>query len=273
MKKLALLFIFLLFPATGFAASERFVVYYGDKLPAEKFADYDVIVFDSDAHPDLAPLKGKTLLGYVNIGEAENYRSDFKELKKQKLFLGENKAWKDHAVIDIRKSEWKNYVLDILIPKTLQQGFSGVMLDAIESPLQRENDNAQQYSGMHEAAADLIGSIRVRFPDIKIMLNRGFEILPQVAEDIDMVMAETIYTDWQPGQEHPIIQPEKTYDAYVAMLAEAKRAAPALKIYTLDYWPAKDAKQVSAIVARQREEGFIPYVAPSLDLQTLGKVL
>jgi uncharacterized protein (TIGR01370 family) len=269
MKKLVLLLI-ALFPALAFAATERFVVYYGDKIPAAKFADYDVIVFDSDTHPDLAALKDKTLLGYVSLGEAEKYRGYFKELKKKKILLSDNKVWKDHAVIDIRKPEWKDYVLEILIPATLKQGFSGVMLDTIDSPLALENEHPKQYPGMHQAAVELIGSIRSHYPDIKIMLNRGFEILPQVADDIDMVMAETIYTDWQPGQKHPIVQSQKDYDAALAMLSEAKRVAPALKIYTIDYWPAKDRAGIKTIYARQRQAGFVPYVAPSLGLQTLG---
>jgi uncharacterized protein (TIGR01370 family) len=270
MKILLLVLLISLLPAVGFAANERWIVYYGDKLPASAFAAYDVIVFDSDAHPDLKPLKGKTLLGYVSLGEAENYRSYFNDLKKQKLLLGDNKAWKGHAVIDIRKPEWKAYVLDKLIPATLKQGFNGVMLDTIDSPLALERDDAKKYRGMHEAAADLIVSIRSRYPEIKIMLNRGFEVLPQVAEEIDMVMAETIYTDWQPGRKNPVIQPKEHIDAYGAILTEIKHVAPAIKIYTVDYWPAKDTKEVKAIYAHQREAGFIPYVAPTLDLQTIG---
>jgi len=269
MIKLLLILIVLLFPAASYAAAERWVVYYGNQLPPSAFSSYDVIVFDSDNHPDLAPLKDKTVLGYLSLGEAESYRNYYNDLKKQKLLLTDNKAWKNHAVIDIRKPEWKAYVLDILIPATLKQGFDGVMLDTIDSPLALEHDNAKKYAGMREAAADLIGSIRVRYPTMKIMLNRGFEVLPQVAEEIDMVMAETVYTDWQPGKK-PVIQSKEQVDAYVATLAEVKRIAPAVKIYSIDYWPAKDTTQVADIYAFQRQAGFVPYVAPSLDLQSIG---
>jgi len=270
MIKLLLILIILLFPAASHAANERWVVYYGDTLPASTFTSYDVIVFDSEHHPDLTLLKGdRTLLGYISLGEAESYRSYFNDLKKQKLLLGNNKSWKDHAVIDIRKPEWKTYVLDVLIPSVLKQGFDGVMLDTIDSPLALERDQPKHYTGMREAAASLISSIRVRYPTIKIMLNRGFEVLPQVAEEIDMVMAETIYTDWQPGKK-PVLQPKQEVDAYAATLAEVKHIAPALKIYSIDYWPSADTKQVAAIYAHQRQAGFVPYVAPALDLQTIG---
>ena len=57
--------------------TERWVVYYTDKLPASAFEQYDLIAFDSDSHPPIADLKakGKTLLGYISFGEAEDYRS------------------------------------------------------------------------------------------------------------------------------------------------------------------------------------------------------
>ena len=270
MRALLSLLFLLALPAAAWSAEERWAVYYGDKLPAEQFVGFDVIVFDREHHPPLETLQAKTLLGYISLGEAESYRGDFDEVKQKGFLLGRNEQWKDHAVIDLRKPEWKAYVLDVLIPATLAEGFGGVMLDTIDSPLQLETDQPEKYKGMREAAADLIRSIRARYPDIKIMLNRGFDILPQVAGNIDMVMAETIYTDWQPGKKNPVLQPQEEYAAYVTTLKEAQRVSPTLKVYSLDYWPSKDEKQVRAIYARQRSEGFIPYVAPTLSLESLG---
>lgn len=260
-------------PVAGCTAGERWVVYYSDKLPAEQFAEFDVVVFDREHHPLLAPLKDKIKLGYISLGEAETYRDDFKSLKQKKIFLTDNPLWKGHIIIDIRKPAWKKYVLDVLIPATLGEGFDGIMLDTVDSPVYLENDNPKKYRGMREAAVDLIRSMRERYPDMKIMMNRGFDILPQVASDIDMVMAETIYTDWQPGTKHPVIQPERTYADYLATLNEARRISPKLKVYTIDYWPAEDEQQVRAIYSRQREEGFVPYVSPSLDLDQVGSSL
>ncbi len=268
--KRALLLLGLLLCAPAFAQStERWVVYYGDKLPASAFVPYDLIVFDSDHHPPLAPLKaeGKTVLGYISLGEAETYRSYFGAIKSKHLLLGANKSWKGHFVIDMRKQEWQQVVIDELIPPILAQGFDGIMIDTIDSVIQPEIDHPAQYAGMQGSAVLLIRSIREHYPNIKIMLNRGFEILPQVANDIDMVMAESTLGDWQPGAKKPRLI-EKEYAHYVEQLQAARLSAPSLKIYSIDYWPAKDKPGVRHIYSIQRAQGFIPYVGP-LDLQNV----
>jgi len=244
------------------AAPERWVVYYTDKLPAEKFSSFDTLIFDSDSHPPLAPLKvkGKTLLGYISLGEAEKYRKFYPAIKQKGLLLKANKLWKGHTIIDVRKQAWADMVVNELIPGILAQGFDGIMIDTI--------DSVTQYDDMREGAMNLIRAIRARYPDIKIMLNRGFEILPYVAKDIDMVMAESTYTDIQPGAKKAIIVPEATQREYMNILTQAKQAAPGLKIYTIDYWPLKDIAGVKAIYAAQRARGFVPYVC-KLDLQSL----
>ena len=63
---------------SGAMAADDFhwLVYYSDKAPSEAFKGYDLIVFDSQFHPPLRPLldRGKTLLGYLNLGEASENR-------------------------------------------------------------------------------------------------------------------------------------------------------------------------------------------------------
>ncbi len=259
----ALLFCLMLCAAPAFAAPEKWVVYYNDKLPAEAFMGYDLVVFDGQHHPPLAPLKekGKIVLGYLSLGEAENYRPYFKELKKKKLLLAANPHWKGHYYIDIRKAAWREYVVETLIPALLEKGFDGVMFDTIDSPLYTETVDPKRYDGMREAAIQLIEIVRARFPNIKIMLNRGFEILPDVAPDIDMFMAESIYTDWRTGKKTASFVPETTHTYYMDTIRAAQAKAPLLKIYSIDYWPPKDTDGVKNIYAKQREYGFVPYVS------------
>lgn len=243
---------------------ERWVVYYTDKLPASAFDTFDLVVFDSDAHPPLAPLKaqGKTTLGYISLGEAEKYRSYFAKIKKKRLLRQANQMWKGHYIIDVNNPEWDAMVIHDLIPPILAQGFDGIMIDTI--------DSVTQFEEMRPGAIRLIKAIRTHYPDIDIMLNRGFEILPQVAGDIDMVMAESTYTDWQPGSKKAHLVDKETYQSYLDILKGAQRISTSLKIYTIDYWPLKDVAGVKRIYAWQREQGFVPYVG-KLDLQSIHK--
>jgi len=98
------------------------------------------------------------------------------------------------------------------------------------------------------------------------MMNRGFDILPDVSGDIDYVLAESIASAWRPGGA-PALFPAETYAQYVRLLKDARRQSRGLKIYTLDYWPASDPEGIRALYALQRRHGFIPYVAGAFDLQ------
>lgn len=260
--RLLVLCVLALFPLSAHA-QERWVVYYTNTLKPEKFQSFDLIVFDSHSHPPIAPLKaqGKTLLGYISLGEAESYRPYFKELQDKKIFVKQNTRWKGHHIIDVRNPEWTNYAIEHLIPAILDQGFDGIMIDTIDSVIDLEKEEPQRYKGMQQAAAGMIKTIRARYPDMKIMLNRGFDILPQVVHDIDMVMAESTYSDMPEGGKKPVWLPHKTRSFYVDLLQAAQAQNPQLKIYTIDYWQTGDKRGMRRIYAAQRADGFIPYVS------------
>lgn len=249
---------------------ERWVAYYTDKLPAGTFKSYDLIVFDRESHPPLETLKAqrKILLGYLSLGEAEKYRSNYAAIKEDNLLLKtSHHEWRGNPVIDGRKPEWSAYVLDVLIPDILAQGFDGIMIDTADSIIHVQAQNPTRYAGLQEALAQLIKQIRTRYPNIKIMLNRGFEILPQVEGDIDMVLAESIYADWKTGNPSALF-PAETYQRYVDLLKASQQRAKKLKVYTIDYWPPEDAEGIKNIYAAQRAQGFIPYVSTP-DLQSV----
>jgi hypothetical protein len=169
-------------------------------------------------------------------------------------------------VVDLRKPEWVEHIVQVLIPKVIAKGFDGVMLDTVESPLELEAENPARFGGMTEAAVKTLRTLRARYPDLVIMLNRGFEILPAVARDIDLFLAESLYTDWQPGEKKPRFVPQAEYLHNLKIIKSAMREAPHLKVYTVDYWPETDRRNIKKIYSTMRAEGFIPYVG-SIDLQ------
>ncbi len=250
-------------------AHENWTVYYGHALPAEAFSSFDVVVLDATYDAPVAALKaqGKTVLGYLSLGEAEDYRPYYKKLKEQKLLLEANPEWKGHFIIDIRKPEWGKIVVEELIPEIVAKGFDGIMFDTIDSPLHLAIQKKDTYPGMNEAALKLLCDIRKAHPNVKLMLNRGFDVLTQAAPCIDMVLAESTRTDLQlSGSKKPKLVSDEDYNWYVGKLREAQLAAPNLKVYSLDYWPMTDSKGVARIYAEQRANGFIPYVS-TIDLQ------
>src|SRR5579872_4599043 len=216
---LALLLTVLILYVLSMLSVERWVVYYANALPPNAFKPFDVIVFDSDSHPPLAALKEqhKLLLGYISLGEAEDYRDYYKDIESQHLLLEANPAWKGHRIIDVRKPEWTAYAINVLVPKVLAQGFDGIMIDTMDSVTHLEDEDPKQYAGMKQAAAQLIKAIRAHYPYIKIMVNRGFDLLPYVGEDIDMVMAESTYSLWSPGKTPSLVN-DADRKHYIEML-------------------------------------------------------
>ncbi len=253
-----------------FNRQEKWAAYYGHDVPYAELEDFNVLVFDSDNHPPLAPLKAarKTVLGYISLGEADPARDYYSVLAQEDLLLSGDPASNGQTVIDVRNPKWGDYVIRVLVPKIMAQGFDGIMIDTVDSIIQTEVSAPRRYAGMQKAAARIIKDIRMHYPNLKIMVNRGFAILPMVAGDIDMVLAESTYSTVSPDTKQHMLRPQEEYKNIVRLLNNVKRQSASLKIYTLDYWPQEDGENVKRIYAAQRGEGFIPYVSTQ-DLQSL----
>jgi uncharacterized protein (TIGR01370 family) len=261
--------ICLVMPAVA-AGPGKFAVYYSDKAPLERFEPYTLLVLDRDHHVPLQPLKerGKLLLGYLSLGEAEKRNSYFDELKQRHLLFNENKAWKGSYTINLRDQAWVKMVIEEIIPKMLADGFDGLFLDTLDSPLELERTQPKQYAGMRDASIALVRAIRLHYPDLKIMVNRAYPILPDIAPDIDMALGECLYGDYDFGKKKYIRVDKDTTDQQLAALKAAQARNPRLVIYTLDYANKNDPRAISEIYRKERANGFIPYVA-TVDLDEL----
>lgn len=251
-----------------FDAHERFVVYYHQTATPADLAAFETLVLDGDVHPDLAPLKaqGHRLIGYVSVGEIKA-GSSTEQLFDDSIKVSTNLFWKS-TLVDIRSPQWQSYVLDTEIPALLAKGFDGVMLDTIDSALHLEALEPQRFAGTTQAAAHIVKTIRARHPHITIMMNRGFDLLPLVASDIDILLAESTLSRYDLASRTATFAPDEDYRQYLAKIRAAQQLAPHLAIYTLDYWDMNDPQGVGAIYAFQRKQGFVPYVATP-DLQQI----
>jgi endo-alpha-1,4-polygalactosaminidase (GH114 family) len=157
-------------------------------------------------------------------------------------------------------------LIEELIPPILAKGFDGILIDTMDSVVQPEIDDPIKYQGMKNAAIKLIKDVRAAYPNMKIMMNRGLEILPDVASDIDYVMAESVYTDWVPNPKKPVRVSKETNDYYLDLIKRSQAISPKLKVYSMEYWDMKDIKGVQQIYKDQRALGWVPYVS-TMDLQ------
>ena len=142
------------------------------------------------------------------------------------------------------------------------------MLDTIDSPLYwAETKQPEKLKLMQSGAVALIKSIRKAHPNMKIMLNRGFQILPRVADQIDYVLAESIMTNTDLSTGQFALLSRNDFDQAAGQLRNVVVFAPHLQLLTLDYWNQEDAIGLERLYAAQRAEGFVPYVTTP-DLRT-----
>ena len=94
-----------------------------------------------------------------------------------------------------------------------------------------------------------------------IVLNRAYDLLPAVERDIDMVLGESVYADYDFATKRYGRVDDDTYRQQVEILRAAAKRQPKLKVLTLDYWDPNDAAGIAEIYRIQTANGFSPYVA------------
>ena len=115
----------------------------------------------------------------------------------------------------------------------------------------------------------VIETLHQRFPGIKLVLNRGFDIVPQVRDKIQMVAAESLYQGWNAGTQR-LRRSERSQPGLAAgAVAHHPGANERLPVLVIDYVPPQDRALTRATAARIQADGFIPWVTDSA-LETMG---
>ncbi|MEZ5354036.1 MAG: endo alpha-1,4 polygalactosaminidase [Bryobacteraceae bacterium] len=254
---------FLLAPALE---GGSWAVCYSERPTAGELAPFGLLVLDDRHHPPLEPLRaeGKTLLGYLSIGEVEKTRPYFAAARREGLLVEENPDWKGSYRVDMRNRRWRWRVVNQIVPALLRMGFHGVFLDTADVAGYLEEKDPKRFAGMRKAAVDLVREIRKRHPAAKVMMNRGFDLLPELAGELDAVLAESTRARYDFGGKVYRRTPDEEYRQAVNLLREAAQRFPSLTVYTLDYWDPDDALGVREIYREQRANGFAPYVSTIL---------
>ena len=246
----------------AYAAPENWLVVYQGEHATTDFYDFDLVVLEAEQGHDVRSLvaQGQTVLAYISVGEVEDYRSYYEQIKQSGAIIRENKNWPGSYYVDVGNPEWLKVLIEEAIPELLRLGYSGLMFDTIDNPVELARQGGD-YKGMDLAAIRMVKAIRHHYPDIHIMVNRGVEILPQIANDINSVLAESTYTMYDFEAKKPLKMTTEDRTYYTKALQKAKAANPDLKIYSLDYWHADDKKGVAEIYKEQRKRGYVPYVS------------
>ena len=251
------------------AQPPRFVVYYGTSDDAALY-DYNIVVLDSDIDGAIVRRFGHgcLLLGYLSLGEVHKGRAYATELDRQGLLLSHNQNWSDARFIDLRDARWKQRVLDELVPAILTRGFGGLFLDTLDDAGFLETSDPVRYAGMTDSAVDLVLAIWQRFPQLPIMVNRGYALLPRIASGIDMLLGESVHSTYDANARNYVRVSPEAMRWQRDRLNDARRIRPSLRLFSLDYWSAADPPGIARIYAEAQANGFVPYVA-TIDLSKI----
>ena len=252
---------------TGEPRFDSVAFFYGDRVPVDRLSHFDVAVVEPDAafDPREHAGAGPQWFAYVSVGEVLANRNYFSAMPRRWL-TGRNKDW-DSAIVDQSARGWPAFFVRHAISPLAQRGFRGFFLDTLDSYqliAKNEHDRARQRAGL----VAVIRAIKKRYPDAHLILNRGFEILPEVHDLVSAVAFESLYGRWDQGNRQYGEVPQADRDWLLGQ-ARAVRDRYGLPVVSIDYCPPEEPARCREIARKIAADGFVPYVTDG-GLQTVG---
>lgn len=252
---------------SGAAPAPNVAFYYGANTPWEELQAYDIVVVEP-AHTSGSPrpLKPRNqIFAYLSVGEIEFDRPYAKTLPEG-VIKGANVDWKSH-VVDQTHPEWAKFFVDSIVSPLWNAGYRGFFLDTLDSfhlISKTDEDRTRQAQGL----ATTIRALRARFPQAKLIFNRGFEVLPELYGEAYAVAAESLYSGWnQKDQVYTeVSQADRTW---LLQQLERVRDEYKLPVIAIEYAPPARRDLARATALKVAEHGFIPWVTNS-DLNQIG---
>jgi polysaccharide biosynthesis protein PelA len=251
----------------AFDDKTRVAFYYGDNPPFQELQAYNVVVVHP--HSRISAKEYDTsssqLYAYVSVGELDPDDAYAKQTDPS-WRVGKNKAW-DSRVMDLSNPGWRDFLINQVFTPLWDKGYRGFFLDTLDSwqllNLSPEK-NKEQLAGL----IDVVKKLKEKYPDAKIITNRGFEVLDAIHQDINAVAAESIYAGWNNNTKTYVKVSESDREWLLGQLNKAHQSY-GLPIIGIDYVPPNQRAEAQKIAAKISALGFIPWVSDPY-LGTLG---
>ncbi len=245
------IFILYFFISTSLFSKSPILFYYGDNVSDKYLNQFKNIVLEPDNYDSVSSIKAFKY-GYLSIGEIAKNKGYFKFAERNKLLTGESKNWEGSYFVSLKSHKWQHFVINFLIPSILKKGFNGIFLDTVDSLLCHNKK---------KSVIEFINSIKRRYPYIKIMMNRGFDILEKVK--IDAILFESTITGYD-------FKNKKFY--FVKKPMSIKKIPSNVEKFSVDYWKLTDVGTVKKIYRKALRMGYKPFVS-EIKLQKVPNLL
>ncbi len=236
-------------------------IYYGDELAYDIAGVHDAIIVQPhslETYTHRFKTYQEKIYVYVSVAELED------DTHKDWI-LGKNESW-NSFVADIRKVEYQDFLLNKM-QKLYDLRFRNFFFDSLDSYQYFLTDNSQRKS-YEKAMITFFQRFNKKFPEAKLIINRGFEILPKVKKYCDAVLVESLYHGLDEENGGYKITSQDDTKWLLEKLEEVKNYD--LDIIVLDYMPLADKTKVKKVVKKISVRGFAPYIGNS-KLDEMGK--
>ncbi|MFP6562485.1 endo alpha-1,4 polygalactosaminidase [Paraburkholderia sp. B3] len=248
------------------APAPSVALYYGTTPPTELLARYDIAVLEPDSGflPRDHALPCTQWFAYASVGEITAQRPYYAALPKDWL-LGHNESW-GSRVVDQSRAGWPAFFVRHVIDPLWARGYRGFFLDTLDSyqlVTATDAERARQRDGI----VRVIRAIKASHPAAQLILNRGFELLPQIHGEVTAVAFESLYSGWNQAQSRYVPVPEADRNWLLGM-AQTVRTQYGLPVISIDYCAPGDAECARQTAANIAAHDIVPFVTDGA-LQTL----
>lgn len=232
---------------------------------------YEMLVLD----PSARPVPGKLCLAYVNVGEAEEYRSYWKTFWRPPdlgpgvpdyLLAADPDGWKGNYVVAYWDPRWQAVLwggAGSLVDEALAAGFDGVFLDWVlayrEPSVAARGGDPER--AMARLVADLAAYARRKRPGAFVVLNNGALLAARsrdVRRAIDGVVQESLSFGGRAGAAWDDADAGGILQSPAPELREAL-ASLDCPVFTIDY--AVREEHARSARAASVAQGFVPFVS------------
>ncbi len=212
---------------------------------------------------------GHTSLGYLSIGEIAAdaiYRGNAIASGVKRPM--KNEVW-NSEVVDLSDEAWLTFVIGELAQEIVDRGFSGFFLDtmdAVDLLSARNPERAEAYRG---GLVALVKALRERFPEKKIVVNRGFSVMEAIRSSIDGVLVESVFGTFQHDTGDFLDVKEADTEALLNLLGPLRDSG--MSIYVLDYASPDAVTRGQELARKAAAEGFHSLVStPALNGEVIA---
>ena len=199
------------------SSSKSLYIYYAHGELAN-LAAYERVVLQPDHYGagELETLReaGTQAFAYLSLGE--DFSAELKPWHRQRS----NPDWQTRYVY-VTHPDWQKQILQ-RAREALDKGFAGLFLDTLEV--------VELFPEERAALLSLVERLRHIAP--KLIVNRGFALLPELAPLVDALVFEGFSTRWLPGGGYAKLH---THELEWTSLKLRELKALGVKVYALDY--------------------------------------